>query len=193
MEKIKMFKPGDIYLIDSNKIGAKIVKFLQIAPTVWQYIWRAIRRTNQEVRMYHAGIVVDDILTIEQQRVVEYGNVQDDILDRPHIVYRNIKMTDTQRENLVKLAEQDLGEGYDVLLCFGKLLTWLTGIKWFTRILQKDEKEICVTRVAYWYYKQMGIKFGKRMWHEVTTDDIDNFCANSKSWEVVSQQFGEEL
>jgi len=181
------FQAGDIYLVDSDRVGARIVKFLMTAPTLWQYIWRALRHTQQKVRFYHAGMCVYDNKVIEQQGVVEYEDVYDAILKKKKaIVYRYKHLTEAQKEGLLFTAYQDLGEKYDWLLIIGRTLTWLTGIKWFTRKIQLRDHEFCVTRVAYWFYEVLGVTFGQRTWHEVTTDSIDDFCkTNTNDWEVV--------
>ena len=43
-------KPGDIFLVDSNKKGPKIVKFLQVAPSWYHHLWRKIRGTQEVVK-----------------------------------------------------------------------------------------------------------------------------------------------
>jgi len=87
----------------------------------------------------------------------------------------------------VEIAVADLGESYDVKLYIGKLLTWLTGIKWFQRLVQDREREICISRVAYWYWEAIGEKFGLESWHDATTDLIDWYCYNHpEEWEVIT-------
>lgn len=178
---------GDIFVSDSDKIGAKIVKFLMISPTIWHWLF-GIR---DEVRFFHPGIVIDQYRVIEQQSKVLIRSTERCIFSKSHIVLRNKSLTDKQRNFIVTLAKQDLGEGYDILLIFGKLFTWLTGIKVFTRWIQQKEKEICVTRVAKWYYRATGITFGKKTWHEVTTDDIDDYCTiyDIGNWEIISTNY----
>lgn len=179
------YLPGDIFLVDSTASYARVVKFLMQAPTVYQWLWRKIRGTQQKVRYYHAGMVYSSTHVIEQQKVVEFETIDAAFLNDPHIVYRNLQLTDQQRYKLVGLARNELGEGYDVLLIFGKTLTWLTGLGFLTRLTQWVDKEICVTRVAKWYQKVTGETFGKGSWHEVTTDNIDDWCTK-KRWMIVS-------
>ena len=190
-----MYKPvlksADIFFTDNFRIQSKIVKFLMTAPTLWQYIWRAIRGTQQEVRFYHAGLIIDQDTMIEQQSDVRIRNT-DKIFGKNYIIWRNKKLADYQRDLIVLIAKADLGKGYDILLCFGKLFTWLTGIPIFTRWIQAKEKEICVTRVAKWYKIGANIDFGKLTWHEITTDIIDDYCmAHPEEWEIVSYYLGE--
>lgn len=179
--------PGDIFISDSNKTGAKIVKFLMVSPTIWHWLI-GIR---DEVRFYHPGIVIDQYRVIEQQSKVLIRSTEKCIFSRPHIILRNKTLSDKQRKFIITLAKQDLGKGYDILLIFGKLFTWLTGIKWFVRHIEQKEKEICVTRVAKWYYQATGITFGKKTWNEVTTDDLDDFCTieDAENWEIISIKY----
>lgn len=184
---VSKYKGGDIFLTDSDASYAKIVKFLMQAPTIWHWLWRAITRTQQPVRYYHAGMLVDGERVIEQQKVVEYETVYDafEKKDR-YIVLRYTKLTAPKRKKLIKEAEEDLGQKYDILLIFGKTLTWLTGIKWFVRHMEAQNKDICVTRVANWYKDAIGYTFGQATPHEVTTDIIDDYCCNnSEEWDIV--------
>ena len=176
--------PGDIFISDSERIGAKIVKFLMVSPTIRHWII-GIR---DEVRFYHPGMVINQDEVIEQQSKVIIRSTERCIFLRPHIVYRHKKLTIHERLYLVELAKKDIGQGYDILLIFGKLFTWLTGIKVFTRWIQQKDKEICVTRLARWYYYATGVRFGKKTWHEVTTDDVDDYCAiyDDENWETIS-------
>lgn len=175
--------PADIFISDSNKIGPKIVKFLMTSPTIWHWLV-GIR---DEVRFYHPGIVIDQDTVIEQQLKVKYTDTNRAIFSRVYIIYRFKKLTAQQRKLIVTLAKADLDKGYDIVLIFGKLFTWLTGIRWFTRVIQQREKEICVTRVASWYRRGADIAFGKKTWHEVTTDDIDDYCIDHpEEVEIVS-------
>ncbi len=178
------YQAGDIFLCDSNRIGAKIVKFLMTAPTIWQYMWRAIRGTQQEVFYYHAGMMVNSIQLIEQQGKVQV-DAADKISNRDVVVYRMKNILPQTQGLLYARAMEDLGKGYDVPLIFGKTLTWLTGIKFFTDFLGwiSHNEEICVTRVAKWY---QGIEdFGVKDHSEVTTKIMDEYCKNSPKWEIV--------
>jgi hypothetical protein len=176
---------GDIFLSDSDRSGAKMVKFLQTAPTVYQYIWRAIRNTQQPVNYYHAGMVLDQTNIVEQQWKFQYG-LTAKILPRKVVIYRLRGLTDHDREYLRDKAWSDLGHTYGLALILGKTLTWLTGINWFQQFLGKEfsKTEICVTQVARVY--QDNCKFGVKRYQEVTTKIIDEWCSNPlNGWEVV--------
>ena len=190
---------GDIFLCDSDRTGAKIVKFFMTAPTVWQHLWRKFRGTQEIVRYYHAGMILSDEQMIEQQGKVQYGKTQK-ILSRKISIYR-YKISDQnnfyygipieqrikQLQDLLKnRAIEDLGKGYDILQIVGKTLTWLTGIKLFVRVLGgiTREEEICVTRDADWYWPVC--QFGCKTKSELTTKIMDEYCLNHpEEWEVV--------
>jgi hypothetical protein len=198
---------GDIFLCDSDRIGAKIVKELMRAPTIYQYIWRAIKGTQEEVRYYHAGMILGDQL-IEQQSKVHLDNT-DKILSRRVIIYRHRKKlpvrifggesfyTDSGKiekiiPDTVKVrALDDLGNRYDILEVIGKMLTWLTGIKLFTVISGEFTKEhICVTAVAYWWWG--FCQFGEKYHSLLTTKKMDEYCRNHpEEWEIIYQNEGE--
>ena len=190
---IPELKQGDIFFTDNFSTASKIVKFLMTAPTLWQYIWRAIRGTQNEVRFYHAGMVIrDGTEMIEQQSDVRIRPVEK-IFKKNYVVWRKKNLTADEAMLLEAYAIEDLGEGYDIVLCIGKLFTWLTWIPIFTRLIQSKEKEICVTRVAYWYFMATGETFGCKTWHEVTTDIIDDYCiARPHEWEQVAINYEDE-
>ena len=180
-------KCGDIFLCDSDRTAAKMVKFLMQSPTVWQQIWRAMRGTLEPVRYYHAGMVLDIVNMIEQQWKVQLGETNK-ILSRKIIIYRMKGLSISDVENLRIRAEADYGKIYDIPQLIGKTLTWLTGIKLFVRILSElsKEEEICVTRDADWYWPLC--KFGCKTRGEITTKIMDEYCMNHpEEWEVVYQ------
>lgn len=178
------FKAGDIFLCDSDKIGARIVKFLMTAPTVWQYLYRAARGKQKKPRYYHAGMILNYEQLIEQQGRVQQDLLQK-ILSRDVVVYRLKRLDEAKAIKLCIAAQNDVGEGYDLPLIFGKTLTWITGIRWFTDFLgylSKNE-EICVTRVGKWYREICD--FGVKDHAELTTLIMDEYCQKNPDWETV--------
>jgi hypothetical protein len=187
MEKRKMeykARCGDIFLCDSDRTGAKIVKFLMTAPTIWQHVWRKIRGTQEIVRFYHAGMIISNEQMVEQQWKVQYANTQK-ILGRKVIIYRNKNITEDGQWIFKGKAAEDIGKTYDIPQLIGKTLTWLTGIKLFVRFLGSwsNEEEICVTRVGDWYE---GIcNFGVKTKSEITTKILDEYCQkHTDEWEI---------
>lgn len=184
-------KPGDIFLVDSNRWYAKVVKFLNLTPTLWHYLWykllEALSDTSMidEVRAYHAGIVLNEFSVIEQQEKVQVKDLSK-ILKANPIIWQKITLTDDQRSHICAEAMLDIGKGYDGLLILGKTLTWLTGIKWFARKIQAKNKEICVTLVGKWYLKGCGERFNVKSYHLITTESIDSFCLSSNEWKEIN-------
>lgn len=182
---VPKFQAGDIFLCDSDRTGAKIVKFFMTAPTIWQHLWRKITKKQQIVRYYHAGMIITDISMIEQQWKVQFGETPK-IMSRRISIYRKKGLTDLQRQEICDRAVEDLGKGYDIVQILGKTLTWLTGIPYFARwfgIITK-EQEICVTRVGEWYFPLC--KFGVKTQGELTTKIMDEYCASHlDEWELV--------
>lgn len=178
-------KCGDIFLCDSDKFGPKIVKFLQQSPTVWQQIFRFFTKKLQPVRFYHAGMILSEEQLVEQQWKVQYDEMSK-ILSRKVIIYRYKNISEEGRRIFKGRAAQDIGKIYDIPQLIGKTFTWLTGIKFFVRLLGgwSKEEEICVTRVGDWYE---GIcDFGVKTRSEITTKIIDEYCLNHKDeWEIV--------
>jgi hypothetical protein len=177
-------KLGDIFLCSSDRVAAKIVKFFMTAPTWYQYLWRKIRGTQQPVRYYHAGMVLDNEQMIEQQGKVQYGQTQK-ILSRRITIYRKKNLTEEQKELLRTRAIAQLGQGYGIEDVIAHTLTWLTGIRLFTYIVGalSRNRDICVNRVARWYNHICD--FGLN-WYEITTKTMDEYCKNHpEEWEII--------
>jgi hypothetical protein len=176
---------GDIFLCDSDRFAARMVKFLMQSPTIYQQIWRWITHRLEPVRYYHAGMILNSDLMIEQQSKVQYGQTQK-ILSRRIVIYRKKSLTDQQRYDLGQAAETDFGEGYGIISVFGKLLTWLTGLNLFVDFMHVGDKDICVNRVAYWYWKSNVELFGEKNFRRETTKTIDEYCSHyTEEWEIV--------
>jgi hypothetical protein len=187
MDNVQL-KPGDIFMNDSDKTGQKIVKFFMTAPNVFVHIWRKVRGTQEKVRFYHPGIVSDDTSKVlEQQKYVQYSNAQKVIFDRSHIVYRNKTLKNKDIEKLLKIAKDDLGQGWGVAHTLGRFGTWLTGNPLFARFVSLPNREVSAGRVARWYYESFGETFGEKHYRYVTTHTIDKWClTHPETWEIVS-------
>lgn len=179
---------GDIFLCDSDRTGAKIVKFFMTAPTWYQYLWRAIRGTQEQVRYYHAGMILSDTQMIEQQSKVQYGDTQK-ILSRKITIYRykNPHPVDfiLFPEIVKERAINQLGQGYGVEDVIAHTIAWLTGLQFIVKIVGglSRNSDICVNRVARWYNHICDFGTNK---YEITTKTMDEYCKNHpEEWEVV--------
>lgn len=183
------YKTGDIVFTDNFRTASKIVKFLQKEKTIWHHVLKNLLNIPLNgVRFYHVGMILNSTQLIEQQRVVE----KDDIPKRfakSYIVYRKKNLTEEDKIALYNVAMDDLGEGYGILECIGKTLTWLTGIKKFTKWLDLKDKEICINRVAYWYKEALGETFGEDNYNYLTTDKMDEYLQKSKEWRIIDIKF----
>ncbi len=183
---------GDIILSDSDKTGPKIVKFFMTAPTVFQHLWRKIRDTQEKVEYYHASMVINNdfngqtnlVDIIEQQAKVQ---LSDWSLNKRQVIFRKKDLTIEEQRVLKEVSLKDLGRGYDVLNCFGKFLTWLTGIKLFARYLEWPKTEICINRVLSWYWK-IGEKFDYQTHSEATTHTWYKKLLANSNYEIVYQK-----
>lgn len=179
--------PGDIFLVDSNKNGPKIVKFFMTAPTWVVHLWRKLRGTQEVVKYYHVGMFKDKDTIIEQQgKVVEKSSKK--LLNTGNMlcIIRKKSLDGYDRDYVVRVAVKDLGEGYDVLNCIGKFFTWLTGIPLFAQFMQWPKAEICINRLAYWYRKAFKDKFGALTHSELTTHRLYKYVlAHPEEWEII--------
>ncbi len=181
-------KTGDIFLTNNYSVGAKIVMGLMTAPTIWHHIfWKITGRIEKErPNFYHAGMVLNETQIIEQQNTVKIRSI-DRIFRKDYVVWRNKNLAEHDKNWLVAISLADVGEGYGILECFGKLFTWLTGIKWFSKWFDMKNRAICVVRVAEWYL-QVGIDFGVSTPNYVTAKILHNYCKNhSDEWEQLTE------
>jgi hypothetical protein len=175
---------GDIALCASTRLSAKIIMFLQQEKTIWHWIYKKIfKKSMNKVSYYHGLMVLNAKEIIEQQWKVQIAEL-DKILTRDIIIFRKNNLTDKEKNILYINAIQDLGKTYDILLMFGKTLTFVTGIKWFAKHIQQPDKEFCISAVADWYGK-IGEKFGIESKELITTDIVEEFCEKSEEWERV--------
>jgi hypothetical protein len=180
-------KKADIFLTDNEKLASKIVKFLMTAPTIWHHLfWKITGRIKKErPKYYHGGIVLNENKIIEQQGKVEINDLQK-IYKKKYIIYQNNKLTDKDRMYICSRAMKDLGEGYGIAECFGKLIGWLTGIKWFAKWFDMKDRAICIVRVAEWYE---GIdNFGVNNPNYITTKQIERYCEYNPDWICIYKQ-----
>lgn len=189
-----MYKPGDLFLTDSDRTQARVIKFMMWTPTVWHYLYRRIfdweNLKYEYPSFYHAGIIVNNYQIVEQQRRLEIDSIENTFKNKSYIVLRKRKISRQKRLNIAyytrNLCQKEKGLSYDIPLCFGKLFTWLTGMPLFTRWIQAREKEICITRAGHIYKKCIGETFGVKTHHELTTKIVYDYCiTHPDEWEVV--------
>ena len=193
---------GDIFMIDSNKQGPKIVKFFQTAPTWAHHIWRKFFGKQEKVLYYHVGIWARGInkvyYAIEQQAKVKVRDATytKKLLESSNrlLIVRRKDINEAQRDRIVAEAMEDIGKGYDILNCFGKFLTWLTGIPLFAMYLEWPDKEICINRVAQWYRNAIGEKFGVFVHSSLTTHTMYKYIkAHPEKFEIVYEGVPNEM
>ena len=180
-------QPGDIFLVDSKKFAPRLVKYFMRSPTIWHDFYRMITNTLEKVRFYHVGIFYDSSTIIEQQSKVIKRSA-DKLLntDNELLIVRKRNITPYEQEGLIIRAELDIGEGYDILNCFGKFLTWVTGIPYFGQYLQWRNVEVCVNRIAIWIKDMFGIMFGQKTTSDLTTHELYKYVfANLSEWEII--------
>ena len=182
MDNIKL-QTGDIFLTNDFSFASKMVRFLMQSPTIYQQIWRWFRGTLETINFYHAGMVLNETQMIEQQSIVKIRSVSR-IFRKDYVIWRNKNLTEHDKNNLVEISIDDVGEGYGILECIGKLFTWLTGIKWFSKWFDMKDRAICVVRVAEWYLLNGIENFGVSNPNYITTKILHNYCKNHlEEWE----------
>jgi len=176
---------GDIFLCDSSRLNAKIVKFLMQSPTIYHQIWRYFRHTLEPVYYYHAGMVISENQIIEQQFRVQKDDL-DKILTRDIIIWRKKDLTKEQQDTIKQRATEDIGKTYGIILVIAKTLTWVTGVKLFINILGALDRqhEICINRVCKWYNHICD--FGSPKYFEDNTKTVNKYCEQyPEEWEII--------
>lgn len=184
----KNIQAGDIWFIDSEKQGAKVVKIFMTAPTIWHHLWRKIRDTQEKVKYYHPGILYSTRRTLDQQWEVEFDDASDILQsERPLIVFRRKNEYSGTTQHFIDNAKKDLGQKWGIIhTLFGRFPTWLTGIKFFTRYIKLPNEEVSAGRVARWMYETYGETFGYKKYTEATTHTMVKYMlANSDLYEVI--------
>ena len=180
------YETGDIFFTNNYRTASKIVCFLQKEKTIWHHVYKVLfNKPINEVRYYHVGMILNSRQLIEQQRVVEIDDIPDSFA-KSFIVYRKKNLTMREKSRLIEFAMEDLGEGYGIVECIGKTISWLTGIKEFAKWFDLKDKEICINRVASWYLFTLGETFGAKNYNYLTTDKMDEYLMNSKEWQIVN-------
>jgi len=179
--------PGDFALVDSKKICPKFVKYLMRSPTIWHDFFRMIVGKLEKPLHYHALMFLNKDSIIEQQSKVQINSSTKLLNTNNNLFIFRIKgMSSIERSYLCKITMEDLDEGYDILNCFGNLLTWLTGIKLFARYMQLPNQDICINRIAYWAKKSLSETFGAKTHSELTTWSLYKYViAHPEKFEIV--------
>lgn len=184
----KDVKAGDIFFIDSDKTGPKIVKFLMTAPNVFVHIFRTIFRKQEKVEYYHPGLFVSTRRIIEQQWKVEYKEAEKILKStRPLIVFRRKRVSSNINQQFIANAQEDLGQKWGIVhTLFGRFPTWLTGIPLFARYIKLPNSEVSAGRVARWLYETFGETFGHERYTEATTHTMVKYMlAHPELYEVI--------
>ena len=182
---LKDIQIGDIVFEDSDRQGAKIAKFFMTAPNVFIHIYRAITKTQEKVEYYHPFVIFDDKRLIEQQLKVGFDD-KENYNKKKFIVFRRTNTNATDVLKFLYIAESEVGQIWGIFhTIFGRSLTWLTGIKFFTRYVKLPNEEVSAGRVARWLYKTYGETFGKKTYQECTTHDMVKHMKKSRDYKII--------
>jgi len=159
---------GDIILLEEGHWRDKLSRVVMSSETVWHYLLKKI-----DVPYYHTSIAYADKLIIEQKRwglqMVNWNPNKKQIIFRPKNYCGEFRIVE---------------EKYDFLNCFGHLMAWLTGIKYFKRLHLKG-RQTCVLMGMLFCQDNCGEKFPvKKLW-EWHTQDLYRYLLKSSDYEMV--------
>lgn len=195
MKNNLQLQTGDIFLTNDYSTASKVVRFLMTAPTIYHHIlWKITGRIERErPNFYHAGMVLNEKEIIEQGRVVQIKPI-DRIFRKDYVIWRKRKLSNDDKNALIFFATGDLGEGYGVLECFGKFLTWITGIKWFCKWFNAKNRAICVVKVCEWFWHSFITDFGVDNANYMTSKIIyDYWKAHPEEGTIIEEKITEVI
>lgn len=180
---------GDIIFQDDSRFGPKLVKYFMRSPTIWHDFFRMITGKLEKSEWYHPVMVVyheNQFKSAEQQKRVEFDDLKDEVNRSRLLIVRPLNLTKNQKTELNKIVVEEKGQLWGFVNVWGKFFTWLTGIKLFGRYLKLPNEEVSALRVARWFYKVTGEKFGQKDYRDNTTKTMVDFClANPQKYEVI--------
>src|SRR3972149_1560744 len=182
-----MIQSGDFAIVDSNKTAPRIIKYLMRSETLWQDLYRMVTKTLEVPLYYHALLFLNKDEIIEQQGEVQI-KTSEKILNTGNrlFIFRKRNLGESERQILIAISKESLGQWYGVMSCIGKTITWLTGIKFFARYIHISKTEICINRVAYWYKRGIRENFGFKTHTELTTHSLYKYViSHPEKFEII--------
>lgn len=170
---------GDIIFQDTDKFFVKILKYLMRSPSIWHDLFRIITGKIKKCEYYHPVVVISHNKTAEQQKIVQYDDLIDELNYDKFIIVRRKDNLIADELNLTNLIEEELGQPWGYLNVLGKFLTWLTNIKLFGRYIKRKNEEVSALRIARWYYKVFGETFGEKDYRDNTTQTMVQYVLNN--------------
>lgn len=180
---------GDIIFEDSEKTGAKIVKYFMRSPSLWHDLYRIITKKVKKCEYYHPLMILNGNTNeyIEQQFRVQKGQESALLAPERHIlVARKVGLSRSDKNRLQAIAEGNIGALWGILESVGKFLTFLTSIPYFARYLRWPNHHVSAVRVCQWLYETYGETFGMKTYGENTTKTMVDFIrSHPKQWQII--------
>jgi len=102
------------------------------------------------------------------------------------LIVRKKNVTENDMKYLNKIIEEEIGLKWGILHAFGKFLTWLTAIPYFTRYLKYYDREVSMGRAYKWMYLTFEEIFGYKTYQENTTQTVVTYILNHpEKYEVI--------
>lgn len=173
--QMRVIKPADIILVYS---GTTYGQLIMLALSLFQ---------SDDVKYIHVLMAVDDKSAIVAESKIRYRNIDEYLKTvKSYKILRNNKLTDKQRENIVKRAQKLFNLKYGVFRIVLQLLDQIFSTDKFTGWLDDRKIQVCSTVPSWSYYVEAGIKFNGLPWQCVEPDDIDDESMNNPDdWDIV--------
>ena len=160
---------GDIIFQEEGHWRDKISRYIMSSKS----IWHCLLGFKNDVLYYHTSIVYAQDLIIEQKRwgmqIKNWKPNKNQIIFRPKTVNKIFHINNSK---------------YDFLNCFGHLLAWITGIKYFKNLHSKHRQH-CVLMVMNYCHENCNEKFPIKNFWTWHTQDLYKYFLNNPNYEIV--------
>lgn len=145
------------------------------------------RKDSGECHVNHAELYIGSGLDIAAELTINIHPIKKFFSGKHDIyVFRNIKLTKEQRNQIVADSFVFHGKLYDILGIFGQALSFLTRIAIFSKLVNSKGLLYCSELVSKVYKQSTDSFLENKDYQTITPDDIYDFCIqNSNVWVCV--------
>lgn len=159
-------EPGDIFLTRGNSFVSRAIRFFSRGGGESRTMVNHVGLVTEPGTMYDATIVEASSKVVRRTMSAYALSKNTEVA-----VYRNMRLTNEQREAIVARANGYVGASYGYVKIVAHLLDWLLGGRYFfRRFAFMDRYPICSWVVAY-AYLDAGLTFGVEA-GQASPDDI---------------------
>lgn len=143
------------------------------------------RKDSGECKVNHAELYIGSGLSIAAELTINIHPIKKFFTGKHDVyVFRNTKLTQAQRNQLVSDSFVFHGRFYDVLGIVGQAMSYLTRMGIWAKLVNSSNSLYCSELVAK-VYKQTIPFLPQRSYKIITPDDIFDYCWGGIDWNCV--------